>query len=42
MNQKQPVIAFVGIGLMGVHMARNLLKAGFALPLLGLNSILHC
>ena len=31
MNQKQPVIAFVGIGLMGVHMARNLLQAGFAL-----------
>ena len=30
MEQKQPVIAFVGIGLMGVHMARNLLKAGFA------------
>lgn len=25
-----PIIAFLGIGLMGSHMARNLLKAGFA------------
>lgn len=27
----QPKIAFLGIGLMGNHMARNLLKAGYAL-----------
>ena len=26
----KPKIAFLGIGLMGVHMARNLLKAGFS------------
>lgn len=29
MKQEQPRIAFVGIGLMGNHMARNLLKAGY-------------
>lgn len=29
----QPVIAFIGIGLMGSHMARNLLSAGFQLQI---------
>lgn len=30
---KKPVIAFLGIGLMGNHMARNLLQAGFVVHL---------
>ena len=30
---KRPVIAFLGIGLMGNHMARNLLRAGFVVHL---------
>jgi 2-hydroxy-3-oxopropionate reductase len=31
MSHEKPVIAFLGIGLMGLPMARNLLKAGFVL-----------
>ena len=30
---KKPIIAFLGIGLMGHHMARNLLSAGFVVNL---------
>ena len=30
---KRPVVAFLGIGLMGNHMARNLLRAGFVVHL---------
>lgn len=33
MNENQPHIAFLGIGLMGAPMTRNLLKAGFPMTL---------